>query len=164
MPRSSKNAAPPPRSSKAGWGGAALLEDRVAVALLVEGEVVLKARATAAPDAHAQIGGLDVRALRGDELPHLFGALVGQRDHASQRIAPGNRSWTRCPLPKRSSSASSLPSPAPTPMWRTGPAAATTSGRPCYPPSSPARAASSSTGWSTRCSATRSADPSTPCP
>src|SRR3954453_4876374 len=112
MPRSSKNAAPPPRSSKAGWGGAALLEDRVAVAVLVEGEVVLKARATAAPYAHAQAGGLDVRALRGDELTHLLGALVGQRDHASERIATGTLSWTSCRAPTRSSSASSPPSPA----------------------------------------------------
>ncbi len=53
-----------------------VLEDVVAVALVVEGELVLEARAAAAAHADAQAGGRDVGALGGQELPDLLGALA----------------------------------------------------------------------------------------
>ncbi len=57
---------------------AAVLEDRVAVALLVEGELVLEARAAAATDADAQTGADVIGVLRVQELTDLLGALVGE--------------------------------------------------------------------------------------
>src|ERR687887_2481654 len=76
---------------------AAVLEDRIAVALLVEGELILEARAAAAAHADAQAGTGEVQALRVEELADLLGALVGERDalgvvgdlgaHASVNIA-----------------------------------------------------------------------------
>ena len=58
-----------------------MLEDLVAVALLVERERVLEARAAAAAHADAQAGRLDLGALGDEELADLLGALVGERDH-----------------------------------------------------------------------------------
>ena len=58
-----------------------VLEHGVFVALLVERERVLEARATAAPNSDPQPGGLGDRALRVEELADLLGALVGQCDH-----------------------------------------------------------------------------------
>src|ERR1044072_5205780 len=77
---------------------AGVLEDLVAVALGVEREVVLKAGAAAALDAHAQAGRRDVGTLRRKELMDLLRALVRDGDHARvsrrrfQRIAntPGS--------------------------------------------------------------------------
>src|SRR5262249_13709770 len=60
---------------------AVVLEDLVSVTLRIEGQGVLEARATAAAHAHAQARGLDVRALRREELLDLRGALVGEGDH-----------------------------------------------------------------------------------
>ena len=57
------------------------LEDGVALALLIEGQLVLKARAAAAAHAHAQARDRGVLLLRGEELVHLLGALVAQGDH-----------------------------------------------------------------------------------
>ena len=58
-----------------------VLEDRVAVALLVERQVVLEARAAATAHAHPQAGRLHVGVLAGEELAYLLGALVGDGDH-----------------------------------------------------------------------------------
>jgi hypothetical protein len=76
---------------------AAVLEDHVAVALLVEGELILEARASAAAHADAQSGALLVEALRSEELADLLGAAVREGyalgvvgdlgAHTSQRIA-----------------------------------------------------------------------------
>src|SRR4051812_38551131 len=63
-------------------GDALVLEGLVAVAALVEGQHVLKARATAAADADAQPRGGYGRALSGEELADLVRADVGQGDHA----------------------------------------------------------------------------------
>ena len=57
------------------------LEDGVGVALLVEGELVLEARAAAAAHADPQAREGHVGVLRGEELAHLLGSLVGDRDH-----------------------------------------------------------------------------------
>ena len=53
------------------------LEDDVAVALLVERELILEARAATAAHAHAQPCHAHVGLLGGEELVHLLGALVG---------------------------------------------------------------------------------------
>src|SRR5436305_8052705 len=66
---------------------ALVLEDGVAGARLVEGERVLKAAAAAAANPDPEPGRLGHRALRPQEFPDLFGALVCQRDHASASIA-----------------------------------------------------------------------------
>src|SRR4029453_10079059 len=55
---------------------AAVLEDHVAVALLVEGELVLEARASAAAHSDAQTGARLVQPLRAEELADLLGAAV----------------------------------------------------------------------------------------
>ena len=59
-----------------------VLEDDVAVAALVERELVLEARAAAALDADPQAGDLDVGALRGEELAHLVRADLREGDAA----------------------------------------------------------------------------------
>ena len=53
-----------------------VLEDRVAVALLVEGELVLEARAAAAAHADAQAGRRTASSLASEELLDLLGALA----------------------------------------------------------------------------------------
>src|SRR3954471_22076896 len=56
------------------------LEDHVAVALLVEGELILKARAAAAAHTDAQPGGCGRLALTGEKLLDLLGTLVREVD------------------------------------------------------------------------------------
>src|ERR1035441_4417514 len=65
---------------------AVALEDDVALALLVEGELVLEARASPAAHAHAQPGHAHVRLLGGEKLVHLLGALVCDLDHRSAPV------------------------------------------------------------------------------
>src|SRR3954465_6325979 len=100
---------------------AVVLEDLVAVALRVERQRVLEARASAPPHAHAQPRRLRVGALGGEELMYLLGALFGERDHVSYSCGglPANTSrsvaaatlYVRCPRPTSSSSASRPQSP-----------------------------------------------------
>src|SRR3954452_11340626 len=59
---------------------AVVLEDRVAVALVVEGEVVLEAGAAAAAHADAQAGERQVGVLGLQELADLLGARLGEED------------------------------------------------------------------------------------
>ena len=63
------------------------LERQVALALLVERELVLKARAASPAHAHAQAGEGRVLGLGGEELVDLFGALVAQRDHRFRKYS-----------------------------------------------------------------------------
>jgi hypothetical protein len=57
------------------------LEREVALAPLVERELVLKARAAAAAHAHAQTRDRGILRLGGQKLVDLLGTLVAQRDH-----------------------------------------------------------------------------------
>jgi hypothetical protein len=62
-------------------------EDLVAVALGVERERVLEARAAAAADADSQAGGLEAAALAGQELLDLLSALFGEGDERASSSA-----------------------------------------------------------------------------
>jgi hypothetical protein len=64
-----------------------VLEDRVILAWLIESELILEARAAPAANADTQARGRHVGALSGEELAHLVGTLVGDRDHTFQSIA-----------------------------------------------------------------------------
>src|SRR6202008_929092 len=132
------------------------LEHDVAVALLVECELILKARAAAAANAHAKPGEAHVCVLPGQELLNLLGALVADRDHPSaplaafktfQSIAAPDRPRRRprrgahdplrlgtCPRPRTSKSESRQRSPAPVRRSRTRPAGGTAFAPPPPPP------------------------------
>ena len=71
---------------------AVVLEDLVAVALRVERERVLEARAAAAAHADAEARCAHVGALGGEELLDLLGALVGEGDHVSVSVGRSNAS------------------------------------------------------------------------
>ena len=70
---------------------ALVLEDVVALAPLVEGQLVLEAGAPAAADAEAQAGGREIDALGGEELAHLLAPssvkVMSAYCIASERIA-----------------------------------------------------------------------------
>ena len=68
---------------------ALVLEDGVAVALLVERQRVLEARAAAAAHADPQSGGLGDGRLRGEELADLLRALVSESDHCFIQYSDG---------------------------------------------------------------------------
>ena len=57
------------------------LEDSIALALLVEGQLVLEARAAAPTDPDAQSRKGHVGTLGVEELAHLLGSLVGELNH-----------------------------------------------------------------------------------
>ena len=64
-----------------------VLENGVAVTLLIKGKRILKPGTTTAADAHAQTCGLGHSRLRGEKLANLQSTIVGKRDHASVSIA-----------------------------------------------------------------------------
>ncbi len=66
-----------------------VLEDGVAVALLIERERVLEPRAAAASNPDPQPGGLDDRRLSGEEFVNLLGTLVGESDHCFIQYSDG---------------------------------------------------------------------------
>ena len=76
---------------------AVALEHDVALALLVERQLVLESRAAAAAHAHAQPRDAHIRLLAGEEVVHLLGALVSYRDHDVQYTRGRD---TLCAVPK----------------------------------------------------------------
>ena len=79
------------------------LEDGVVLALLVEGELVLEARAAASAHPDAQPRERHVGTLGVKELAHLVGSLVGECNHRYPKCSEARRRgypWPEMPTPE----------------------------------------------------------------